>query len=139
MSMQKLTGTITTRRISKVPKIWEVHHETGEYHAGGEKPYYSKLSVWVPAPRHGEHLPGIFLRLSNPGGSTYTRMSGDEFAELYSFFRHNHAPAVEAYEEAEARLKIYREAERTLLVNDGHDFVDESELIYEQEDNIVED
>jgi hypothetical protein len=122
--VQKFTGTISTRRIAKVPKIWEVHHETGEYFAGSETPYHSKMSIWVPTPRHGEHLPGIFLRLSNPGGSTYTRMSGDEFAELYTFFRHNHAPAVEAFAKAEARLKIYREAERALLIEGGHDFVD---------------
>lgn len=124
MSTQKFTGVVTTHKISRVPKIWEAHHETGEYTSGSGGTYHSKLSVWVPAPRHGEHLPGIFIRLSNPGGSSYARLSGKELAELYTFFRHIHAPAVEAYNEAETRLEIYRSAERTLLEASGHKFID---------------
>jgi len=117
--MQKFHGTMVTVNPSKVPKIWEVNHVTGKYIGRNSTEYGSKLSIWVPVPRHGDHLPGIFLRLSNPSGTAYARLTSEEFAELYVFFRHNYAPAGEALSKAEALCKIYSEAERALALEAG--------------------
>lgn len=117
--MQKFHGIMTTSNPSKVPKIWEVNHVTGKYTGRNETEYGSKISLWVPVPRHGEHLPGIFLRLSNPSGTAYTRLTAEEFAELYTFIRHNYAPANEALSKAAHLTKIYSAAERALAIESG--------------------
>lgn len=118
--MQKFTGHISHRTdVKAVPKIWEVHHDTGKYIGRDGKEYSSKLSVWVPKPRNGEHRPGIFIRLANPNGFCYTRLDSGEFAELYTFIRTMFARANQAYEEAEADCNFYREAERALAIKQG--------------------
>lgn len=121
--MQKFHGQITTSTPRKVQRIWEAKHITGKY--GDQDEHGSRITVWVPTPRHGEHKPGIFIRLSNPSGSAYARLTGEEFADLYSFLRHIHRPATEAYAQAEEFCAIYSEAERALLKARGHVFTDE--------------
>lgn len=117
--MQKFHGTMVTVTPQKVPKIWEQHLATGHYKGRNDNEYASKISLWVPQPRHGGHIEGIFIRLSNPSGTAYARLSSDEFAELYTFFRHNYQPAVDALAEAKSLVEIYRSAERTLLEATG--------------------
>lgn len=117
--MQKFTGTITTHNPTRVKKLWEVKHDTGEYEGRNGQQYSSKLALWVPYPRNGEHKAGIFIRLSNPLGSSYARLSADEFADLYVFFRHNYAPAVAALQKAQAYTTLYSEAERALAIEQG--------------------
>jgi len=112
--MQKFHGRITAYTPTKVPKLWEVSHDTGSYTGRDGHPYASKLTLWVPLPRNGEHLPGVFLRLSNPSGSSYTRMDRTELAELYTFFRSSFPDAQTAFEEASRLLSLYKEAEKTL-------------------------
>lgn len=117
--MQKFHGTITNQNpIAKVPKIWEEHILTGEYDGKDGHKYSTKISLWVPHPRQGNHKPGIFLRIANPNGFSYTRLTGDEFADLYTFFRTNFSAATEAYAEAESALARYKVLERTLWIKD---------------------
>jgi len=117
--MQKFQGTITSHSPTAVPKIWEAHHATGAYLGRNSKEYSSKLSVWVPVPRTGEHVAGVFIRLSNPIGTSYARLTADEFAELFTFFRSSFKPAAAALEKAETLTQIYREAERALALEAG--------------------
>lgn len=114
--MQKFRGTITSSTPATVPKIWEAHLETGKYTGRNGEQYGSKISMWVPVPRHGEHLPGIFIRLSNPSGSAYTRLTADELSDLFVFFRHNYQPAYQAVAKAQELSEIYSEAERALTI-----------------------
>ncbi len=113
--LTRFRGTINATEIRKVPKIWQQEHKLGSYESKDGNTYSSKLSLWVPSPRNGEHIPGIFLRLANPVGSAYTRLTPSEFADLYTFFRTNLAPAQEAIIQAAKLIEIYRSAERTLL------------------------
>lgn len=114
--MQKFQGTITTHNPTAVPKIWEAHHDTGRYQGRNSKDYASKLSVWVPVPRTGEHVAGVFIRLSNPVGTSYARLTAEEFAELFTFFRTNYKAAAAALEKASTLTQIYSEAERALVI-----------------------
>lgn len=118
--MQKFHGTMVTVNPTKVPKIWEEHHVTGKYVGRNSTEYGSKLSLWVPYPRHGDHLPGIFIRLANPSGTAYARLTGEEFADLYTFFRHHHQPAIVALQKATDLSKIYSAAERALAIEAGY-------------------
>ncbi len=113
MAISKFSGYIQTRPDKRVPKLWEVHHATGAY-VQGDTTYSSKLSLWVPTPRTGAHIPGIFIRLSNPAGRAFARLTPQEFADLYSFFREQLAPATEALQQATSLAEIYTAAERAL-------------------------
>ena len=113
MTISKFSGYIQTRPERRVPKLWEVHHDTGAY-TQGETTYHSKVSLWVPTPRTGAHLPGIFIRLSNPAGRAFARLSPEEFSNLYSFFRTYLTEATEALAEATKLSEIYSSAERAL-------------------------
>ncbi len=115
--MQKFHGRITAYTPTKVPKLWETNHDTGKYFGRDGHEYSSKLSLWVPVPRNGEHLAGVFLRLSNPSGSSYTRMDRTELAELYTFFRSSFPDAQKALNKAESLLALYKEAEKSLIIN----------------------
>lgn len=117
--MQKFHGRITSYTPTKVPKLWEVNHDTGSYTGRDSHTYSSKLTLWVPLPRNGQHLPGVFLRLSNPSGSCYTRMDRTELAELYTFFRSSFPDAQTAFDKAENLLEIYKEAEKTLTLDNS--------------------
>lgn len=112
-------GTINTTPIKRVPKLWQADHLLGAYHSG-DKTYSSKLTLWVPTPRTGEHLPGVFLRLANPVGTSYTRLTPSEFSDLYTFLRSSLSDAEEALHQAKNLIEIYRSAERTLLENSPH-------------------
>ncbi len=114
--VQKFTGTIITKQPKAVPKLWEAKIDIGTYESG-EKTYSSKISLWVPAPRQGTHIPGIFMRLSNPSGSAYTRMSLAEFTDLYTFIRSTYREAMDAFEKASQYSQLYAGAERALLDN----------------------
>ncbi len=112
--MDRFTGTIHSVKPRPVPKIWEAHHDTGAYESG-DTIHHSKIALWVPTPRQGNHQPGIFMRLSNPLGTVYTRMSGEEFADLYTFFRTTFSEATAALTQAQIFTQIYSAAERALL------------------------
>lgn len=113
MTTSRFTGQITTRPEKRVPKEWEAHLDTGAY-IQGETTYHSKFSIWVPTPRNGMHMPSIFIRLSNPSGRSFARLTADELSDLYGFIRTNHTTAIEALAQAQDLSTIYREAERTL-------------------------
>lgn len=116
--MQKFTGTMTNSNpIGKVPKIWSKDHKTGEYSGRDSKTYHSKITLWVPHPRHGDHVPGIFIRLANQNGFAYARLTSEEFAELYTFFRTQYNAAAEALAKAEEEISHYRTLEKELSKN----------------------
>lgn len=113
--MQRFSGTIHSRTPRSVPKLWTASIDIGEY-TSGDKQHASKFTLWVPTPRQGTHVPGIFMRLSNPVGTSYSRMSSEEFADLYTFIRTTYSDATAAIKQAQDYAHIYSAAERALAL-----------------------
>jgi len=113
--LERFRGTINATEIRKVPKIYQSDISVGAYESIDGNTYSSKFAIWVPKPRNGEHTAGIFIRLSNPNGSAYSRLTPTEFADLYSFLRSELDPAQHARSRAQHLIDIYRSAEKQLF------------------------
>lgn len=116
MTSSRVEGTFRSRRFRRTAKIWESIHDTGAY-GYNDTVRFSKISIYVPQPRNGEHAPGVFVRLSNPAGSALARLTPAELSALGEFILSVLQPATTAYNEAHSQIQIYQEAERTLILN----------------------
>lgn len=74
--VQRFNGTIQARPTrAKRVKLYNKQILLGAYTIDG-KEYSSKIDIFVYLPGSVEHVPGLFLRLSNPIGQSYSRITG---------------------------------------------------------------
>jgi len=82
----KITGVIREDSV-QIPttKLAKCSLKVGIYGTKDGRVLSSTITLWVPVPTDLRHQPGIFLRLHNAAGSSYTRITPDDLSSISTF------------------------------------------------------
>ncbi len=107
----KFTGTNYFR---KLKRLWSANIRIGVV-SDGNRQYYSTFSLFVPAPRHAEDIPAVFLTLSNSSGTCFARLNTGDLDDLSQFLSDMQTHASTARTNAQIIANQYQEALRIVL------------------------
>ncbi len=111
----RLTGKLTSTYRKKLTRLFTTKLKIGFLPA--DESVYTSIQVFVPVPTDINHVPGVFLTLSNPFGQAFTRLTLEDLDNIIEWLTTHKEQLTAAYDEASLKSKKLKEIERLIYEN----------------------
>ncbi len=87
----------------KLSRIYETRKQVGAITNAKGHTISTTIQLFVPLPSDVRHLPGIFLSISNGNGTTFVRLTPEEFQSIHEWMSSSSDMLLDAFNSASAR------------------------------------
>lgn len=78
----------------------------------------TRVRLWVPQPTQPDHIPGVFVAMSNPRGRVFTRSSPNEIQAFAAWLLGLSSTLEPAYQQATQIVDLLKDYDRQLMEDD---------------------